>query len=178
MGRILDLFTGKLFGFKSAKGTDVDLGVSDRLIVTPKSLGESALKNVPMMGTIQFALDGAIQVASTTLSLGSRYVMLADNAAAYFFSSNATRVDARLSVLARADSGSTGEIALANAISGQVIPGSQILINSDTFTRYSSGVFQLDMAQSYSYTMRKLTGGLLAATYLRTALITFSIPKL
>lgn len=178
MGRILDLFSGRLFGFKSASGADVDLGTSDRLIVTPKSLGESRLNHLPALGQIQFAMDGAVQVASTTLTLGSKIVMLAESAAYFFQSGGATRVDARLSVLARVDNASTGQIALANAITGQVVPGSEILINSTTLAQYTSGIFQLDMAQSYSYAMRRLTGSVLSATTLRTALITFSIPNL
>ena len=43
MSRLIDLFSGMLFSFKSAQGADVNAGTSDKVLVTPLSIGNSSV---------------------------------------------------------------------------------------------------------------------------------------
>jgi len=176
MSIFTEILSGKLFKLRTASGTEADSGTSDKLIVTPKSLHDSSyLKEAA--SSICFDMDSAIQVATTTLTIGNRYALTAPTGNGYFFSGRGNSFSAQLTIYAKVDSGAVGEISLVDISTGLAVSGSQISVNSTSYVIDSSGVFTIQAGKVYSYAMRRLSGGILANVYLRTALITFSIPK-
>ena len=95
----------------------------------------------------------------------------------YFFSGRGNSFSAQLIVYAKVDSGAVGEISLVDIATGLTVSGSPISVSSTSYGIVASPVFTIQAGKVYSYAMRRLSGGILTNVYLRTALITFSIPK-
>lgn len=174
---ISDLLSGRLFRFKTAKGSDVELGTSDKLLMTPKSFKDSYFFGINSVSHLSFGLDSQLSTNSQTVVIGTRFELIAPTGDSYFFSGRGNSFSARLMVYAKADSGAAGEISLIDAASGQVVTGSTIPVTQTSLTVLSSGVFTISSAKVYTYGYRKASGGLFSNIYLRSALLTFLIPK-
>ncbi len=176
MGVLTDLLSGRLFRFKSALGTDVNLGTSDKLILTPKSVKDSELIREAVV-TVSFPLDTAASSSNATFAFGTRWEIMPPTGNDFGFTARANQFSARLHIYGKVDSGATGEVCLVDAATGSIVNGSSIIISSTSYSILSSSPFTIDSNKLYTYGLRRVTGALFTSAFLRSALLSFTIPK-
>jgi hypothetical protein len=156
-----DLLTGKFFRFRLATAADVIAGTSNTMLLTPKCLKDAGVTAAVDKPSIPFMLSQEVFTSFSSFSPGSLYGILP---------ATSSVLHAKLYAYARADNGSTGEIALWDVAANAIVSGSQVSISSSSYQLKNSPEFAVTPGKVYTFAIRRAsfqTG----FTYLRTALL-------
>lgn len=153
MGNFLDILSGRIFNFRNAKGADINAGVSDKLIVTPKALSESdAMSNA----SIPLALPSSFTSKVSTFTANIFVFVIPTNG--YFFHNRKTNIQAQLFAYAIADSGSAGEVCLWDAQTNTPVPNTTFSFNNNAWSCVNGSVIEIEAGKLYTIGLRKSSG--------------------
>lgn len=153
MGTFLDILSGKIFNFRNAKGADINAGVSDKLIVTPKALSESdAMSNA----SIPLALPSSFTSKSNTFSANLFVFVIPTNG--YFFHNRKAKIHAQIFAYAIADSGSTGELCLWDAQTNAPVPNTTFSFNNNSWSCVNGSAIEVEAGKLYTIGLRRSSG--------------------
>lgn len=179
MSIISDILSGKLFKFRTAAGTDVDQGTSDKLIVTPLSLKNSALgSGNEAVASMHFGISNPpLFTNSSFFTLADQYQITPDTGNGYFYSGRGNIFTAHLYAYAKIDNfGGSGEVCLYNVSDNVVVSGSTVSFSSTAYGIFKSADFTLLPNKAYTVGVRR-SSVFSTNAYLRTVLVTIKIPK-
>jgi hypothetical protein len=179
MSIISDILSGKLFKFRTATGSDVDAGTSDKLIITPLSLKNSSLgSGTEAVASMHFGISNPpLITGSTFFSLADHYELTPDTGNGYFYTGRGNVFTARLFVYAKIDNpGGLGEACLYNVSDNTVVSGSTVSFGTTAYVNYKSADFNLLPNKAYAVGIRR-SSAFATNAYLRAALVTIKIPK-
>lgn len=171
MGYFLDILTGKLFNFRNAKGSDINAGVSDKLIVTPKALVDSdQFSNT----SIPLVLPSVFTTKSALLVVNSNVFVLPTNG--YFFLNRQNKIKAQLFVYAIVDAGLIGEFCIVDIATNSIVANSTTTINNSTYACVgSSNIIELEAGKAYSIALRRVSGNSTKFVSIRAATLTLKL---
>ena len=158
MSIIADILSGRIFKFKTALGSDVDAGTSDKLLVTPLSLKSSGLgSGNETVASMHFGISNPpLFTNSTFFSLADHYEITPDSGNGYFYTGRGNVFTARLFVYAKIDNpGGVGECCLYNVSDNAVVAGSTVLFNATQYAIYKSADFNLLPNKAYAVAVRR-----------------------
>lgn len=173
MGIFLDILSGRIFNFRNANGTDINAGISDELIVTPKALSQS---DVFSNTSIPLVLSASLSSKTSTLTLATSFFLIPTNG--YFFPNRKTKIQAQIFAYTIADSGCTGEISLADANTSNVIPNTSFTFNNTTWSCVNGGLIEVEAGKMYTLAIRKTSGSSNKGVQLRAATITLKLQSI
>jgi hypothetical protein len=157
-----DLLTGKFFRFRLASGTDVLAGTSNKVIVTPKSLKDAGVVPSSLVGSIPFVLSQDVYSSSTVFALGSTYGILPPAA---------SNLIAKFHIYGKVDFNCAGEIGLWDVATGNIVNGSVVSFNVNSYQIRSSNTFTIIPGRVYTFAIRR-TSFQAGFIYLRCATLT------
>lgn len=170
MGRYLDLFTGKIFSFRNAKGSDVNAGTSDKLLVTPFALLKSdSYCNVGL----PIVYSSVLSTKSALFVVSSQVVVIPTNS--FFYQSRSNTIQAQLFCNVSVDAGLRGEICLVDLGNNSIVPNTTVQFTNATYTTISTNVFSVEAGKSYAIAIRREPGASNKFVYLRGATITLKL---
>lgn len=170
MGNFLDILSGKIFNFRNAKGADVNAGVSDKLIVTPKALSESdAMSNA----SIPLALPSSFTSKSNTFASSIFVFVIPTNG--YFFHNRKTKIQAQLFAYAIADTASTGELCLVDGITNIAVPNTTFSFNNTSWSCVNSPLIEVEAGKLYTIALRKSSGITTKTVQVKAATLTLKL---
>lgn len=170
MGNFLDILSGRIFNFRNANGADINAGVSDKLIVTPKALSQSDVfsnTSIPLVLSASFSSKTGNFVNSTS------FFLLPTNG--YFFPNRKTKIQAQLFAFAIADAASTGEICLVDAQTNAVVPNSTFSFSNTSWTCVNGNIIEVEAGKMYTIAIRKSIGSSTKNVQLRAATLTLKL---
>jgi hypothetical protein len=167
MGRFLDLLTGKLYSFANTTGADINAGLSDRHIVTPKSLVTS---DIFCNTSLPLVLPSIFSTKSALFVVNSNVLVIPSNGC--FFPNRSNQIKSQYFVNVQTDSGLTGEICLVDLATNSIVSGSTVSFNNSVFNTQSSSSFNLEAGKAYSFAIRRSNGNASKFVYLRGATLT------
>ncbi len=167
MGRFLDLVTGKLYSFENVSGADINKGVSDKLIVTPKALAQS---DVFCNTSIPLVLPSVFKTSSALYVVNSNVLVIPTNGC--FFSNRSTKIKAQLFANTIVDTGLTGELCLVDLSTNSIVANSIVRFTNSTYTTINSNVFVLEAGKAYSIALRRVSGTFSKYVSVRAATLT------
>ncbi len=170
MGRFLDLLTGHFYSFKNANGADVNVGTSDKLIVTPQSLKQS---DVFCNTSIPLVLPSVFKTKSALFVVNSNVLLIPTNG--YFFPNRSNTIKTQLFANAIVDAGLTGELCLVDLSNNTVVPNSTISFTNSTYATISSSVFFVEAGTAYSIALRRSLGTASKFVTLRALTLTLKL---
>lgn len=170
MGNFLDILSGRIFNFRNANGADINAGVSDKLIVTPKALSQS---DVFSNTSIPLVLSASLSSKTSTFVATTNFFLIPTNG--YFFPNRKTKIQAQLFAFAIADTGCTGEICLVDANTSVVVPNTTFSFTATSWTCVNGGLIEVEAGKIYTIAIRKSIGATSKAVQLRTATITLKL---
>ena len=153
MGRFLDLLTGHFYSFRNANGADVNLGTSDKLIVTPQSLKQS---DVFCNTSIPLVLPSLFRTKSALFVLNSNVLVIPTNG--YFFPNRSNSIKTQLFANTIVDLGLVGELCLVDLSTNTIVPNSTISFKNSSYATTSSKVFYVEAGKVYSIAVRRVSG--------------------
>lgn len=167
MERFIDLSTGKLYRFKQAVGSDVNKGLSDSLILTPKSLAES---NLLCNTSIPLVLHSPFKTKSALFAVNSHVLVIPLNGC--FYPNRSVNIKAQYFANAYAHSGLSGELCLVDIATRNIVNGSILSFSNSSYQTLSSSVFTVESGKVYSFALRRTKGATSKMVYLRGATLT------
>ncbi len=173
MGLFLDILTGRIFNFSNAKGADINVGASDRLIVTPKALSQSEAytnTSIPLVLASPFATKNA------TFSPSPYQIIIPSNGFLFPNRSNKIKVQVFANVIA--DVGSKGEICIWDVGANAAVANTTFGFDNSAWTIKNSNLFSLDAGKVYTLALRKTSGKPSQSVQLASAILTLQIPAL
>lgn len=170
MGNFLDILSGKIFNFRNANGADINAGVSDKLIVTPKALSQSDVFNNT---SISLVLSASLSSKTGSNVNSSAFFLIPTNG--YFFPNRKTRMQAQLFAFAIADAGSTGEISLVDAQTNTVVPNTTFSFSNTSWACVNSDLIEVEAGKMYTIAIRKSVGTSTKTVQLRAATLTLKL---
>ncbi len=170
MGRFFDLLTGHLYSFRNANGADVNLGTSDKLIVTPQSLKQS---DVFCNTSIPLVLPSLFTTKSALFVVNSNVLLIPTNG--YFFPNRSNTIKTQLFANTIVDAGLTGEICLVDLSNNTIVPNSTISFTNSTYSTISSNVFFVEAGKAYSIALRRSLGNASKFVTLRALTLTLKL---
>ncbi len=173
MNYFLDIVTGKLFHFRNAKGSDINTGSSDKLIVTPKALLESDLfcnTSIPLVLPSVFKTKSALFVVSN-------FVWLIPNNG-FFFPNRKPKIRTQLFAYAFADAGLIGEFCVIDIATNKIVANSTTQFKNTTYSCINSNVFELEAGKAYAIALRRVSGTSSKFVSIRAATITLKLVSL
>lgn len=173
MGIFLDILSGRIFKFRNANGVDINAGISDELIVTPKALSQS---DVFSNTSIPLVLSASLSSKTNTFVLSTNYFLLPTNG--FFFPNRRTKIQAQIFAFTLADSGCTGEICLADANTSIVVPNTSFTFNNTTWTFVNGGLIEVEAGKMYTIAVRKTIGSSSKSVQLRSATLTLKLQSI
>ena len=171
MGYFLDILTGRLFNFRNAKGSDINSGASDRLIVTPKALVDSdQFSNT----SIPLVLPSVFKTRSALYVVNSNVFVLPTNG--YFFLNRKPKLKAQLFIYAGVDSGLTGECCIVDIATNKIVAHSITSFKNTTYACIASNnLIELEAGKAYSIALRRVSGSSTKFVSVRAATITLKL---
>jgi hypothetical protein len=170
MARYLDLFTGRLFNFRNAKGSDINAGTSDKLIVTPLALAKSqSYCNVGL--PIVYA--SVLSTKSALFVVSNQAIVIPTNS--FFYQNRSNTIQAQLFASVNADTGLRGEICLVDLGNNAVVPNTTVQFTNTNYTTLSTNIFTIEAGKSYAIAIRRESGASNRFVYLRGATITLKL---
>ncbi len=170
MGNFLDILSGRFFNFRKAVGLDINTGVSDTLIVTPKALSQS---DVFSNTSIPLVLSASLSSKTGSNVNSASFFLIPTNG--YFFPNRKTKIQAQLFAFAIADAGCTGEICLVDANTNTVVPNTTFSFTTTSWTCVNGGLIEVEAGKMYTIAIRKSIGATNKAVQLRAATITLKL---
>lgn len=170
MGKFLDLLTGHLFSFKNASGADINLGTSDKLIVTPQSLKYS---DVFCNTSIPLVLPSVFKTKSALFIVNSNVLVIPTNG--YFFPNRTNSIKSQLFANTIVDAGLIGELCLVDLSNNTIVPNSTISFNNIGYTTVSGNVFFIEAGKAYSIALRRVSGNTSKFVSLRALTLTLKL---
>lgn len=170
MGNFLDILSGRIFNFRNANGTDINAGVSDKLIVTPKALSQS---DVFSNTSISLVLSASLSSKTGSNTNSTAFFLIPTNG--YFFPNRKTKIQAQLFAFAIADTASTGEICLVDAQTNTIIPNSTFSFSNTTWTCVNGNIIEIEAGKMYTIAIRKSIGSSTKTVQLRAATLTLKL---
>lgn len=174
MGYFLDILTGRVFNFRNAKGTDINAGSDDRLIVTPKALAESDVfcnTSIPLVLPTTFTTKSALYVINNNV-----FVVPTNG---FFFPHRKPKIKAQLFAYAMADKGLVGELCLVDIATTKIIAHSTISFQNNTYACISSSdLIELEAGKAYSLAIRRTSGVSTKSVSVRAATLTLKLLSL
>jgi hypothetical protein len=170
MGRFLDLLTGHLYSFKNANGVEINVGDSDKLIVTPQSLKQS---DVFCNTSIPLVLPSLFTTKSTLFVLNSNVLVIPTNG--YFFPNRSNSIKTQLFANTIVDAGLTGELCLVDLSNNTIVPNSIISFTNSSYATISSNVFFVEAGKAYSIALRRSAGNATQFVTLRSLTLTLKL---
>lgn len=170
MARYLDLLTGRLFNFRNAKGSDVNAGISDKLIVTPFALAKSESHcniGLPIVYASVLSTKSALFVVS------SQVVVIPANS--FFYPNRSNTIQAQLFASVNADAGLRGELCLVDVGNNSIVPNTTVQFKNATYATISTNVFNVEAGKSYAIAIRRESGASNKFVYLRGVTITLKL---
>lgn len=167
MGRFLDLLTGKLYSFANTAGADINAGISDKHIVTPKSLVSS---DVFCNTSIPLVLSSVFSTKSALLVVNTNVLVIPTNSC--FFPNRSNQIKAQYFANVQTDSGLTGEICLVDLATNSIVSGSSISFTNSAYNTQSSNSFFVEVGKAYSFAIRRSNGSASKFVYLRGVTLT------
>ena len=156
-----DLLTGKFFRFRLASGTDILAGTSNKMIVTPKSLKDAGWAPSSLSASIPFVLSQDAYTSSTVFAPGSTFGILPA----------ASNLNAKFHIYGKVDFNCAGEIGLWDVATGNIVNGSVVSFNANSYQIRSSATFLIIPGKVYTFAMRR-TSFQAGFIYLRCATLT------
>lgn len=170
MGRYLDLLTGKFFSFRNANGTDVNAGVSDRLLITPLALAKSdSFSNIGLSITYPSVLS----TKSALFVVSGQSVVIPTNS--FFFPSRSNIIQAQLFCNVNVDAGLKGELCFVDLSNNTVVPNTTVQFTNSTYTTIATNVFSVEAGKTYAIAIRRESGASNKFVYLRAATMTLKL---
>ena len=171
MGLFLDILSGRIFNFRNAKGSDINAGVSDLLIVTPKALiGSEVFCNT----SIPLVFTSPLSTKTTTFTSSTYQVVIPNNG--FLFPNRGSKIKLQVFANVIADVGSTGELCIWDANANIAVANTNFSFTNTSWTIVSSNIFLLDAGKVYTLAIRKKTGTNMLGVQLRSATMTLQIP--
>lgn len=170
MGNFLDILSGRFFNFRKAGGADINAGISDALIVTPKALSQS---DVFSNTSISLVLSASLSSKTGTFNKSNAFFLIPTNG--YFFPNRKTNIQAQLFAFAIADTASTGEICLVDAQSSIVVPNTTFSFSNTSWACVNSGLIEVEAGKMYAIAIRKSAGSSTKTVQLRAATLTLKL---
>ena len=170
MGRFLDLLTGHLYSFRNANGADVNVGTSDKLIVTPQSLKQS---DVFCNTSIPLVLPSLIKTKSALFVVNSNVFVIPTNG--YFFPNRSNSFRTQLFANTIVDAGLIGELCLVDLSNNSIVPNSTVSFKNSSYSTISSNVFFVEAGKAYSIALRRLSGNTSKFVSLRALTLTLKL---
>ncbi len=173
MGLFLDILTGRIFNFRNAKGTDINAGVSDALIVTPKALvGSEVFCNT----SIPLVFTSPLANKTTTFLVSTYQVVIPSNG--FLFPNRGSKVKIQVCANVIAEGGSTGEVCIWDVYANVQVPSTNFSFSNAGWAIVNSPIYLLNAGKVYTLAVRKVTGVNSANVQLRSATMTIQIPVL
>ncbi len=171
MGYFLDILTGKLFNFRNAKGSDVNVGTSDKLIVTPKALAESDLYSNT---SIPLVLPSVFKTKSALYVVNNNVFVIPTNG--YFFPNRKTNIKTQVFAYAMVDAGLVGEICLVDIATNKIVANSITPFKNTSYACIvSSNLIELEAGKAYSIAIRRVSGNSSKFVFVRAATLTLKL---
>ncbi|MBA2611302.1 MAG: hypothetical protein H0U95_04970 [Bacteroidetes bacterium] len=167
MGRFLDLLTGKLYSFKNANGSDINIGLSDKLIVSPKALSES---DVFCNTSIPLVLPSVFSTKSALFVINPNVIVIPTNG--NFYPNRSTQIKTQFFANVYVNAGLMGELCLVDLATNKIVAGSTISFKNISYTTIASNVFNVEAGKVYSFALRRSNGTSTQLVYLRAATLT------
>lgn len=165
MALLTDLLTGRLLKLRLASGADVLAGISEKHLVTPKSLSDAGLVPPGSGGgsgiSIPFVLDQNVFGGFTTFSPGTHYGILP---------SGGGTLQAKLYAYGYTDFGTPGQACLWDVAANSQVAGSTVTLDSSSAALKVSALFNVTPGKVYTYALRRGSGSS-GFAYLRSALL-------
>ncbi len=173
MGLFLDILSGRIFNFRNAKGSDINAGVSDLLIVTPKALiGSEVFCNT----SIPLVFTSPLSTKATTFTASTYQVVIPNNG--FLFPNRGSKIKIQVFANVIADAGSTGELCIWDTNANIAVANTNFSFTNTVWAIASSPIFLLDAGKVYTLAIRKKTGTNMLGVQLRSATMTIQIPAL
>lgn len=171
MGYFLDILTGRIFNFRNAKGSDINSGASDRLIVTPKALVDSdQFSNT----SIPLVLPSVFKTRSALYVVNSNVFVIPTNG--YFFSNRKPKIKAQLFIYAGADAGLTAECCIVDIATNKIVANSITPFKNTAYACIASkNLIELEAGKAYSIALRRVSGSSTKFVSVRAATITLKL---
>jgi hypothetical protein len=157
-----DLLTGKFFRFRLAAASDILAGTSNKMIVTPKSLKDAGWVPPSLSGSIPFVLSQDAYTSSTVFAPGSTFGILP---------AAASNLNAKFHIYGKVDFYCAGEIGLWDVATGNIVNGSVVSFNANSYQIRSSATFLIIPGKVYTFAIRR-TSFQAGFIYLRCATLT------
>lgn len=170
MKHFLDIVTGKLFHFRNAKGSDINTGSSDKLIVTPKALAESDLfcnTSIPLVLPSVFKTKSALYVQN------SNVFVIPTNG--FFFLNRQHKIKTQLFAYVVADADLIGEFCIVNIATNNIVANSITQFKNTTYSCINSNVFELEAGNAYAIALRRVSGTSSKFVSVRAATLTLKL---
>ncbi len=171
MGYFLDLLTGKLFNFRNAKGSDINAGISDRLIVTPKSLVDSdQFSNT----SIPLVLPSVFKTKSALFVQNSHVFVIPTNG--YYFLNRKQKIKTQLFAYAIADAGLVGELCIVDIATNSMVANSATQFKNSAYSCIASNnSIELEAGKAYAIALRRVSGSSTKFVSVRAATLTLKL---
>lgn len=170
MGGFLDILSGRIFNFRNASGADINAGISDKLIVTPKALSQS---DVFSNTSIPLVLSASLISKNNIFLATSDFFLIPTNG--FFFPNRKSKIQAQLFAYTIADSGCTGEVCLVDALTSTVVPNTTFSFTNTAWSCVNGGLIEVEAGKIYTIAVRKTIGSSSKSVQLRTATITLKL---
>lgn len=171
MGYFLDILTGKLFNFRNAKGSDVNAGISDKLIVTPKSLVDSdqfSNTSIPLVLPSVFTTKSALYVQN------SNVFVIPTNG--YYFLNRQQKIKTQLFAYAIVDAGLVGELCIVDIATNSIVANSATQFKNTEYSCIASNnLIELEAGKAYSISLRRVSGNSTKFVSVRAATLTLKL---
>ncbi|MFL5763893.1 MAG: hypothetical protein ACJ77K_08140 [Bacteroidia bacterium] len=167
MGNFLDILSGKIFRFKNANGSDINAGVSDKLIVTPEALSKSdAFSNT----SISLVLPASLVSKSNTFTANAASFIIPANGG--FFPKRKSIVQAQLFAFVLCDAGTSGELCVWDANTNAAVPNTNFSFTNTAWVCVNGNIIELEAGKIYTIALRRLTGTSPKAVQVKAATLT------
>lgn len=170
MGRFLDLMTGKTYHFAQASGKDIDKGLSDELIITPKALAHSHMMcntSIPLVLPSVFNTKSALWVQHPHVFL------IPDNG--YFFPNRCSNIQAQLFAYVKTNADLTGEVCLVDVALQKIVAHSNIAFTNHHYACIATPMFELEAGKAYTLALRRTSGNHRHQVLLKAATLTLKL---
>jgi hypothetical protein len=167
MGNFLDILSGKIFRFKNASGSDINAGVSDKLIVTPEALSKSdAFSNT----SISLVLPASLSSKSNIFTVNPVNIIIPTNGG--FFPKRKAVVQAQLFAFVICDAGCSGELCVWDANANAAIPNTNISFTNTAWACVNGSNIELETGKIYTLAIRRLIGSSTKTVQVKAATLT------
>jgi hypothetical protein len=174
MGYFMDILTGRLFNFRNAKGSDVNVGISDKLIITPKALIESDLfsnTSIPLVLPSVFSTKSGLYIQNTSV-----FVIPTNG---YYFLNRKQKIKTQLFAYTVVENGLVGELCIIDISTNSIVANSVTLFNNTTYGCIAgNNLIELDAGKAYCIALRRVSGNSSKLVSVRAATLTLKLVSL